>query len=202
MSWWLDAYSCGLFPMAAGIGGPIQLWTSRSRALMPLDQRFRVPKSVRRWLGRQDHTFSLNGAFSAVLHACAERPERWISDELIRVYLTLHSAGWAHSVEVWEGDQLAAGMLAIGIGACWIGESMVHHRAHAGNVMLVRLVEALGSHGFQLFDVQVSNPHLERFGCQRVSERDYADLLCTARTRATSLRLGSSQLRCEGWMRE
>jgi leucyl/phenylalanyl-tRNA--protein transferase len=105
-------------------------------------------------------------------------------------------------VEVWQGQELAAGLLAIGIGSCWIGESMVHCRAHAGNVMLVGLVEALGASGFSLFDVQLSNPHLERFGCREIGDTAYMALLGQARTRSTTLRLGESVVRSEGWMRE
>lgn len=188
--------------MADATSGRLALWRSRSRALIPLDDAFRVPRSVRRHLGRDGFELCLNRSFEAVLSGCADRPDTWISGELARIYGHLHRAGWAHSVEVWQGQELAAGLLAIGIGGCWIGESMVHHRAHAGNVMLVGLVEALGASGFNLFDVQLSNPHLERFGCRELDDTAYMALLRAARSRTTTLRLGESVVACEGWMRE
>ena len=200
--WWIPAYAKGWFPMADATSGRLALWRSRSRALIPLDDAFRVPRSVRRHLGRDGFELCLNRSFEAVLSGCADRPDTWISGELARIYGHLHRAGWAHSVEVWQGQELAAGLLAIGIGGCWIGESMVHHRTHAGNVMLVNLVEALGASGFNLFDVQLSNPHLERFGCRELDDTAYMALLRAARSRTTSLRLGESVVACEGWMRE
>ena len=200
--WWVQAYAKGWFPMAHPTHGGLDLWRSQSRALIPLDQDFRVPRSVRRSLGRDAFQLSLNRSFDAVLRGCAERPDTWISGELARIYRQLHRAGWAHSVEVWEGEELAAGLLAIGIGSCWIGESMMHHRDHAGNVMLVRLVEALRDSGYSLFDVQLSNQHLERFGCREIGDPAYTALLRQARSRPTTLRLGESTVRCEGWMRE
>jgi len=170
--------------------------------MIPLDNQFRVPRSVRRSLCRDGYQLSLNRSFDAVLRGCAERTDTWISSELARIYRHLHRAGWAHSVEVWQGQELAAGLLGIGIGSCWIGESMMHHRGHAGNVMLVRLVEALRDSGFSLFDVQLSNQHLERFGCREIGDPAYRALLRQARSRPTTLRLGESAVHCEGWMRE
>jgi len=202
VEWWIQAYAKGWFPMARPTNGTLDLWRSQSRALIPLDDHFRVPRSVRRSLGRDGFQLSLNRSFDAVLRGCAERPDTWISGELARIYRQLHQAGWAHSVEVWEGQELAAGLLAMGIGSCWIGESMMHHRDHAGNVMLVRLVEALRNSGFSLFDVQLSNQHLKRFGCREIGDPAYMALLRQARSRPTTLQLGESAVHCEGWMRE
>ena len=202
LTWWVQAYARGWFPMADSTTGRLALWRSRSRALIPLDRGFTVPRSVRRRLHHHPFQLSLNRSFEAVLSGCADRPDTWISAELARIYRHLHGAGWAHSVEVWDGQELAAGLLAIGIGSCWIGESMLHRRDHAGNVMLVALVEALRESGFSLFDVQLSNPHLERFGCREIEDTAYTALLSQARMQPTTLRLGESAVHCEGWMRE
>ena len=202
IDWWIQAYARGWFPMADESQNGLSLWRSRSRALIPLDQPVPVPRSLRRWLNRDGFTLGLNRAFDRVLHDCGDRPDTWINEELRRIYQRLHRAGWAHSVEVWEGEELAAGLLAIGIGSCWIGESMVHHRSNAGNVMLVWLIEALQKGGFSLFDVQLSNPHLNRFGCREISDAAYTALLRPARSRSATLRLGDTAIHCEGWMRE
>jgi leucyl/phenylalanyl-tRNA--protein transferase len=53
-------------------------------------------------------------------------------------------------------------------------------------VAMVRLVEHLRSQGFVLFDVQMMNPHLERFGAFEISDRDYKKLLTTALQRPCS----------------
>jgi leucyl/phenylalanyl-tRNA--protein transferase len=91
-------------------------------------------------------------------------------------------------------------MLAIGIGACWIGESMAHRRPQAGNVLLVTLVEALQSGGFLLFDVQLSNPHLARFGCLEIDDSTYRRALRLAVGQPASLRLHDGALASEAWM--
>lgn len=187
-------------------GKPLGLFRSRQRALMPLDQRFTIPRSVRRALRctqRQSRFVpSLNRAFERVVAGCAARPSTWISPELARIYARLHAAGVAHSVELWEEGELAAGLLAIGIGACWIGESMAHWRPEAGNALLVQLVQGLREGGFALFDIQLNNPHLERFGCFQLPDKAYEIALRQARQRPAQLRLGEDAIRSEAWMRE
>ena len=44
-------------------------------------------------------------------------------------------------------------------------------------VAMVKLVEHLRSRGFQVFDAQMMNPHLERFGAYVVDSRGYDRLL-------------------------
>ena len=172
--------------------------------MLPLDHRFHLPRSLRRarrqgdW--QQNWRLGLNGHFEAVLDDCAARPSTWISPELKRVYRQLHADGLVHSVEVHDSEGLAAGMLAIGIGACWIGESMAHRRPQAGNVLLVTLVEALQSGGFLLFDVQLSNSHLARFGCQEIDDSTYRRALRLAVGQPASLRLHDAALASEAWM--
>ncbi|MFO0039292.1 MAG: leucyl/phenylalanyl-tRNA--protein transferase [Synechococcaceae cyanobacterium] len=203
-AWWRAVYAQGWFPMADPESGALALHRSLRRGVLPLDHRFRLPRSVRRarrqepW--RQGWQLVLNRRFEAVLSDCSVRPSTWISPELQQIYRQLHADGLAHSVEVQDAEGLAAGMLAIGIGACWIGESMAHRRPQAGNVLLVALVEALRRGGFQLFDVQLSNPHLARFGCLEIDDLTYRRALAQAVSQPASLRLEDGALSSEAWM--
>ena len=47
----------------------------------------------------------------------------------------------------------------------------------ASKVAMVKLVERLRSRQFLLFDAQMTNPHLERFGATQVDDRTYRNLL-------------------------
>ncbi len=199
----VKAYAEGWFPMADPLDGqrygPLSLYRSRQRALLPLDGSLHASRSLGRVLRARPFQFSLNRAFNPVVAACADRPETWISPELVAIYRQLHAIGMAHSVEAWQGGRLAAGLLGIAIGRCWIGESMAHLRPHAGNVLLVELSAALEWGGFDLFDVQLSNPNLERFGCFSISDADYTNQLRRARCRPARLRLGGDSLESHAW---
>ena len=196
----LAAYAAGWFPMAEGPAGALGLFRARERALIPLDGRFHIPRSLKRQLRPERFELKLNSAFEAVVEGCSDRPSTWISPELHAIYLELHRLGWAHSIEAWDSQGLAGGQLGLALGRCWIGESMFHRRPHASNVVLVQLQQALVAGQFQLFDVQLSNPHLERSGCYCVSDSHYTKQLQAAVVTPAELQLGRQTIHSRALM--
>lgn len=176
----IQGYSQGYFLMAEGNGDHLGWYSSRQRTLIPLDQRFRYPRSLRRALNQNRFQTSINRAFGAVVEGCADRDTTWISPELIQVYGELHQAGWAHSFETWQGDELAGGVLGLAIGGAFIGESMFFRIPEGSKVALVKLVEHLRHQHFNLFDAQMMNPHLARFGAYVVEDGEYKHQLQVA----------------------
>ena len=171
----INAYSEGYFLMDNGDG--LGWYSSRRHALIPLDGRFHVPTSLRRALNSGRFETRINADFPGVVDGCAAREETWITPELKAIYLELHRAGVAHSFETWVNGELAAGILGITIGAAFIGETMFFAVPEASKVAMVRLVEHLRAKDFQLFDAQIQNPHLARFGAYEIREREYKPLL-------------------------
>ena len=171
-------YAAGYFLMAEDRG--LQWYTSTSRAIVPLDDRFRYPKSLQRVINQDRFTVAIDRDFSAVVEGCADRDTTWISQELKELYHLLHRAGWAHSFETWQGDRLAGGILGIAIGGAFIGESMFYQIPEGSKVAMVKLVEHLRQRGFTLFDAQMQNPHLARFGAVEISNRQYQHMLSQA----------------------
>ncbi|MFW6358300.1 MAG: leucyl/phenylalanyl-tRNA--protein transferase [Chroococcales cyanobacterium] len=172
----IEGYAQGYFLMADEMGN-LGWYSSRQRALVPLDERFRYPKSLQRHLNQNRFEVVINGDFEAVCDGCANRETTWISPELKEIYLALHKAGWAHSFETWQGNELAGGILGIAIGGAFIGESMFFRIPNGSKVAMVKLVEHLRSRNFLLFDAQMQNPHLARFGSYTLSEWEYELLL-------------------------
>ena len=150
---------------------------SRERAVIPLDERFRYPKSLRRVLNQERFTVAVNRDFAGVVAGCADRETTWISSQLQELYLELYQTGWAYSFETWQGDRLAGGILGLVIGGAFIGESMFYRIPEGSKVAMVKLVERLRSRGFLLFDAQMNNPHLERFGAYFIDQTEYQILL-------------------------
>jgi leucyl/phenylalanyl-tRNA--protein transferase len=54
---------------------------------------------------------------------------------------------------------------------------MFYRIPEGSKVAMVKLVEHLRDRKFLLFDAQMNNPHLERFGAYTVNERQYDILL-------------------------
>lgn len=183
----LEGYAQGYFLMSDESGKDLAWYTSRERTLIPLDDRFRYPKSLRRVLNQNRFRVEINQAFEEVVEGCADRDTTWISEDLKDIYWALHQAGWAHSFETWQGDQLAGGILGLSLRGAFIGESMFFRIPEGSKVAMVKLVEHLRSRNFVLFDAQMMNPHLERFGAHVINNRDYKDLLRQALERDCSI---------------
>ena len=180
----IEGYTQGYFLMSEGDGEPIEWYYTNSRTLIPLDQRFRYPKSLQRVLNQNRFEVRIDTAFEQVVEGCADRETTWISKELRSLYSNLHAAGWAHSFETWQGDQLAGGILGIAISGVFIGESMFFKIPEGSKVAMVKLVEHLRSQGYSLFDAQLMNPHLERFGAFEIDDDSYQSLLKQALTKS------------------
>jgi len=183
---WIDVaevirgYSQGYFLMAEPNGSELAWFSSRERTLIPLDDRFRYPKSLRRVLNQGRFSVQIDRDFTSVVEGCANRDTTWISPDLMDVYQALHWAGYAHSFETWQGDQLAGGILGIAIGGAFIGESMFYQIPEGSKVAMVKLIEHLRACNFLVFDAQMMNPHLARFGAYIVDDREYQALLSRA----------------------
>lgn len=104
------AYSQGAFPMASSSTGAIGWYTADPRAIIPLDDRFHVPKSLARRARSGRFTITFDRAFAHVMRACAlprhTQKETWISPSIIAAYVEMHRLGLGHSVEAWlPGDE-------------------------------------------------------------------------------------------------
>ena len=181
----IEGYAQGYFLMANDDDdNELRWYSSRERAVIPLDDQFRYPRSLQRVLNQNRFTVAIDHAFDTVVDGCADRDSTWISDELKVLYHALHHAGWAHSFETWQGNELAGGILGLSIGGAFIGESMFYRIPDGSKVAMVKLVEHLRSRKFILFDAQMTNPHLERFGAYILSNEDYGIVIARALRKA------------------
>ena len=121
--------------------------------------------------------FSLDRDFEGVMRRCAEpgpgRPTTWITSDFVAAYTELHRLGVAHSVEVYENDELVGGLYGVSIGGFFGGESMFHRRPDASKAAVAHLVQHLRDRGFSLLDAQVPTPHLASLGAVEISRDEY-----------------------------
>lgn len=162
----LDAYARGIFPWFSP-GEPILWWSPDPRMVFDTGA-MHVPRRLRRWLRSCTWTLSADRAFEAVMRACAApragQRGTWITRSMLDAYLRLHALGHAHSVEVWDGDDLVGGVYGVARGRMFFGESMFSRRDHASKVALLGLADGLARAGFPLLDAQVSSAHLGTLG--------------------------------------
>ena len=175
----LNAYRCGIFPMAENKEGEIHWYETKRRAIFPLDG-LKVARSLRQTLNKKVYTLRLNSSFETVIRRCADREETWISESIIRSYCELHKMGYAYSVESWQGDELVGGLYGVSLGGAFFGESMFSTKRDASKVALVGLVGQLLERRYVLLDAQFMTPHLGSLGAIEISQKEYLERLRSA----------------------
>lgn len=159
--------------MAEGRDDPAIHWVDpRLRGVFPLHE-FHISRSLSRVIAKDNCTIRTNSAFSDVLDACADRAETWISAPIKALYLALHHAGFAHSLEVLRGTELVGGVYGVSLGAAFFGESMFSKSTDTSKIALAYLVHRLNAGGYRLFDTQFLTPHLQRLGAIEIPRAEY-----------------------------
>jgi len=177
-------------PLLPGDDGLVPWCSPDPRAVLLTDQVV-VRKSLRSRLRACGWTTTVDAAFAQVVKGCADREDTWITRRMREAYGALHhrpfpGAG-AHSVEVWDGDELVGGLYGVLVGQVFCGESMFHRRTDASKVALVELCARLLEAGVRVLDVQEETEHLSSMGQVLVRRSDYLDVLATLRDRRVVL---------------
>ena len=148
-------------------------WSMNPRSVLILSE-LKVSRSLRKTLRQGKFRVTADTCFDEVIRKCGNtRDGTWISDEVVHVFTELHHLGHAHSIEVWEGDQLVGGLYGICIGELFCGCSMFYTTPNASKVALVKLVELLAKWRIPLIDCQVHNPHLQRMGARLIPKEAF-----------------------------
>jgi leucyl/phenylalanyl-tRNA---protein transferase len=178
----VDAYRRGIFPWPHP-GVPLPWFSPDPRGVIHLGD-FHLSRSLRRRLRTSGWETTVDTAFAAVLGGCSERPAdvgTWITSPMARAYQRLHELGWAHSLEVWDGERLVGGVYGVQAGGVFTGESMFHREADASKVALADLCRRLHEAGGRLLDVQLTTPHLRTLGAVDLPRERFTRLLADAR---------------------
>jgi leucyl/phenylalanyl-tRNA---protein transferase len=181
----IQAYRHGYFPMATGLDGEIDWFISEPRTIIPLDERFRIRRSLRQALRKTAYEIRINTSFDEVIRACARHDVKdedgiWLSEEMIQLYARLHRRGYVHSVEAWMEGELSGGLYGVAIKGAFFGESMFTRKSNASQIALVALVERLRERGYKLLDAQMRTPHISHFGALDLTHLEYLNLLHNA----------------------
>jgi leucyl/phenylalanyl-tRNA--protein transferase len=176
----LRAYAMGIFPMSDGRNDAEIHWIDpRRRGVLPID-KFHTSRSLAKRIRSGRYRVSADTSFHAIVEACAEREETWISHRIQHHYTQLHALGFAHSVEVWDDGQLVGGVYGVTLGAAFFGESMFSRVTDGSKLALAFTVHRLRAGGFRLFDTQFLTPHLASLGGNEISRAEYHRQLAAA----------------------
>ena len=167
----------------------IPWWSPDPRGVLLLDA-VHISGSLRRCLRHCGWTTTLDVCFEKVVENCV-RGEimRWITPEMIAAYTKLHHLGHAHSIEVWEGEELIGGMYGVVTGRVFTGESMFFLRANASKVALVDFADRLREAGGLMIDTQTSSEHFKSMGAQEMPRAQFLEILAAVRDKGVRIRM-------------
>lgn len=177
----LLAYRNGIFPWFEEDG--YFYWYAPDPRWVLFPTELRVHKSMRSIFNGKKFRYTLDTCFEQVILACAETPRgggqegSWITGAFAAGYTRLHEQGVAHSIEVWQGEELVGGLYGIALGKIFYGESMFTRVPNASKAGFITLVRALERAGFWLIDCQQQTSHLESLGARGISRELFMEYL-------------------------
>ena len=179
----ITAYQQGIFPWYSE-GQPILWWSPDPRMILIPDE-VKISRSLAKKIRQQNLKVTLDTSFREVITACSkprlekgmEQNETWILDDMIEAYVSLHEAGYAHSVECWQDDSLVGGLYGIAIGNVFFGESMFSQVSDASKIAFAYLCNQIEQWDFKLIDCQVYTAHLESLGAKMISRKNFISLI-------------------------
>ncbi len=181
----LNAYRCGLFPMAQSRTSHDFYWYDPPLRGQLSITKLHVPARLKRTARQSPYQITINQDFEGVIDACAtladDRKETWINDGIRDLFVALHHAGHAHSVEAHDKNgTLVGGLYGLALGGAFMGESMFSRATDASKIALIGLCAQLWKQGFTVLDTQYINDHLTQFGAYEIPRDDYLTQLQAA----------------------
>ncbi len=175
----LESYSKGIFPWYSK-NDPIMWWSPDPRIII-FPKKVHKSKKMKRLLKKNLFSVTINRDFEAVISNCRNRngegKNTWITVEMKEAYINLNKNGYAHSVEVWDKNNLVGGLYGIALGKIFFGESMFFKISDASKYGFIKLAEFLEKQNFILIDGQVDSEHLRSLGGELVPRSFYLKLL-------------------------
>ncbi|NND51212.1 MAG: leucyl/phenylalanyl-tRNA--protein transferase [Flavobacteriaceae bacterium] len=174
----IEAYKRGIFPWFDK-DQPILWWSPDPRFVL-FPEKLIVSKSMKQFIRNADLRITFNTNFRDVISECAKidrhgQDSSWITASMIDAYCQLHELGYAKSVEVWQDDQLVAGLYGVDLGnSVFCGESMFTKLSNASKAGFINFVQ---STSYKLIDCQVYTSHLESLGAEYISRSEFISFL-------------------------
>lgn len=175
----LLAYRNGIFPW---FEGDVPLWWSPDPRFVLFPDELKVSKSMQVLLKRNAFEFTMNKAFSSVIHHCQQVKREgqngtWITDTVEAAYNHLHKKGYAHSAEAWFNGELVGGLYGIRMGKAFFGESMFSLMSNASKYAFISYAKVLQTEGVEMIDCQVYTSHLESLGARMIDRAEFLSIL-------------------------
>lgn len=196
------AYKHGIFPWSVNDDGLGNWYSPPQRGVLNL-ANVEIPRSdrkaIRKLIESGKYEVRYNTDFLQVITECALQSRfieiaidgakvkvpdrRWITDDHIEQFTELHRAGEAHSVEIWEGDQMVGGLYGVFVNGYFGGESMFHKANDVTKLAYSALIDRLKAKGHFFIDTQQNVGLTKKWGGTEISREEFLRMLGLAKER-------------------
>ena len=176
----LMAYKMGIFPWY-NEGEEILWWSPDPRFVLYPNELY-VSKSMKKLIDKAIFKVTIDKNFEQVIRNCkgisrSGQEGTWITDEMEQSYIKLYEKGIAHSVEVWDDNELVGGLYGIRLGNIFFGESMFSKKSNASKFGFIHWVRTLQQEGVKIIDCQIPTDHLSSLGAREIPRKAFLHLL-------------------------
>jgi len=176
----VEAYAGGFFPWTGSEPIP---WFSPDPRLVLFPGHFKASRRLRRLARQKKFVIRFDQNFRSVMENCAAIPRKgqkgtWITENMMESYGELHDLHIAHSVEVYDQNEvLCGGLYGLTFGRAFFGESMFSHVPGTSKLALYALCSVLVREKFDFIDCQQVTAHLMRLGATPLRRSGFMRLL-------------------------
>ncbi|MCH5240984.1 MAG: leucyl/phenylalanyl-tRNA--protein transferase [Muribaculaceae bacterium] len=168
----ISAYKWGIFPWYPFKYCEDPFWHCPKERYVIIPEDIHIGHSLRNKINKKKYHITVNKDFPRVIHNCRmidsrdENINSWLSDELEKLFIELNVLGYAKSIEVWEGEELAGGFYGFWHNGVFQGESMFSLQPSASQVGLALLCKHpyIDGQQIKLIDTQFETPTFKHLG--------------------------------------
>ncbi len=175
------AYQSGIFPWPISLDFPLAWFSPNPRGILVIEE-MHLSKSFQKFLKKNTYHVTFNQAFEEVIRQCAralrkDQPSTWITPEIVDGYERLFKKNLAYSVEVWDQEELIAGLYGVSMGDFISGESMFTKYDNASKLALYMLLLRLKDKKIDWLDTQMVTPVVAGFGGKYIPRPTFLQML-------------------------
>ena len=181
----ISSYKWGIFPWFPYKEMDEPYWYCPRERFVIFPEKIHAGHSLRNLLNKNLYHITIDKDFRSVIHHCRFSNDRdgndmaWLGDDIEKLFIELHEKGYARSVEVWKGEELAGGFYGFWLKGIFQGESMFSLEPSASQIGLILLCRNpyIDGEKVKLIDTQFETQTFKRLGGEYISYRDYRDII-------------------------
>lgn len=172
------AFKNGIYPSSIK-HQPILWWTSEIRCVL-FPNHIHISKVMWRLIKHNSFHLTTDKAFHDVVEACTESRDdyTWLTPDRRKSCCILHDLGYKHSVEVWQDENLVAGLFGFTLGSYFYISSMFTRINHASKFAMIALTIRLEELNYTILDCGTwPTDHLKSMGAVIIDRDEFLELL-------------------------